>query len=306
MTADSAVNARRIYQSIDDHSLDSATAGIAATIRLLNVPTGDLYSGRDGYLDYVRGWITALPDLRIRSLDITGAGDRAIAEYEIEGTHTGPLLTSRSHIPPTGMEVQLRVCDVLHFEGEEADHIRSYWDTTTLLRQLGLVTDTPLHAVDRRAHLELYAQALDGNAPERHKAIVHRFIENVYNRQNPAAAADSCSREYRWHGGTLGEASSLAAYQQTLSGLFAAFPDLGIEIHDTIAERDRVVTRFSLRGTHLGEFHGFEPTFKRVTGAGASTYRLEGDRIVEEWWQGDLLFLLQRMTAAPPNYHRPS
>ena len=306
MTAEGAANARRIYQSIDDHSLDAAAAAVAPSIRLLNVPTGDVYTGRDGYLDYVRGWITALPDLRIRSLDVTGTGDRAIAEYEIEGTHTGPLLTPRSHIPPTGMEVQLRVCDVLRFEGEEADHIRTYWDTTTLLRQLGLVTETPLHGTDRRAHLELYAQALDGNAPERHKAIVHRFIENVYNRRDPAAAADSCSPEYRWHGGTLGEASSLAAYQQALARLFAAFPDLGIEIHDTIAERDCVVIRFSLRGTHLGEFHGFEPTFKRVAGEGSSSYRLEGDRIVEEWWQGDLHFLLQRMTAAPSNIHRSS
>ncbi len=306
MTAAGAALARRIYQAIDEHLLDEAAAGVAEDVRLLSVPTGDLYLERTGYLDYLRSWITALPDLRMTVLEVVAAEDGVIVEYETRGTQTGPLVTPRGHIPATGMEVHLRLCDVLEIAGDEVVRIRSYWDTTTLMRQLGLLTEAPLHAPDRRASLELYAQAVDGTAPERHKAIVHRFVENVFNRQNPAAAADSCDRDYRWHGGSLGEAKGLAAYQKWLDELFLAFPDFRLEVLDTVAERDRVVLRFSLQGTHLATLHGIDPTYKRVATEATCTYRLAADRIVEEWWQGDLLFLLQRLNAAPSSMHRPS
>ena len=65
------------------------------------------------------------------------------------------------------------------------------------------------------------------------------------------------------------------------------------------AEGDRVAVRYSMSGTHLGEFQGVAPTLKRVSGTGINSYRFEESRIVEEWWQGDILVLLQQMDAAP-------
>ena len=46
---------------------------------------------------------------------------------------------------------------------------------------------------------------------------------------------------------------------------FAAFPDAQATIEDLIAEGDKVVTRFTLRGTHRGAFMGIAPTGKHVT-----------------------------------------
>jgi predicted ester cyclase len=37
---------------------------------------------------------------------------------------------------------------------------------------------------------------------------------------------------------------------------WSAFPDFRAEIHDMLAERDRVVTRKTFHGTHQGEFMG--------------------------------------------------
>ena len=42
-----------------------------------------------------------------------------------------------------------------------------------------------------------------------------------------------------------------------------AFPDLELVAEDTIAEADKVVCRFTLRGTHRGEFMGLPPTGRR-------------------------------------------
>jgi predicted ester cyclase len=196
------------------------------------------------------------------------------------------------------MEVQVRFCDVVEVSEGKIALVRSYFDSVTLLRQLGIIGSTPLHAPDRRAALDLYAQPLESN-PQRNKAIVQRFVQDVFNRQDPKAAADTCSVAFEWHGGSLGETRGLTAYQHVLSALFLAFPDLQIDVLDCVGDGDRVMMRFGMRGTHLGEFQGVAPTFRSVSGGGTSTYRLENGRIVEEWWQGDILVLLQQMDAAP-------
>ncbi len=295
--------ARAIYDALSERAFERAAEHVTDRVLLLNVATGDVYRGKTGFLQFARGWAAAFPDLRFQVRKISEAEDRVVVEYELGGRHTGPLVTPRGHIPPTGMEIQVRFCDVLEIVDGEVAHIRSYFDTVTLLRQLGLMSETPLHAPNRRAPLELYAQAVDGNAPQRHKGIVQRFLQDVFNRHKPSAAPDTCAPEFVWHGGALGDAVGLAAYQAVLGSLFVAFPDLEVAVLDTVAEGDRVVVRFSMSGTHLGDFRGIAPTYRRVAGGATSTYRIEQSRIVEEWWQGDVLTLLQQMDLAPTSVH---
>lgn len=44
-----------------------------------------------------------------------------------------------------------------------------------------------------------------------------------------------------------------------------AFPDLRMEIDELIAEDDLVAGRFTLSGTHRGEWNGVPPTGREVT-----------------------------------------
>ncbi len=290
---------QELYDALAVRAFEKAAQHAHEGVHLTSVATGDTYTGRRGFIEFHRGWAAAFPDLRIESLQVAGGEGRAVAEYEIEGTHTGPLLTPRCHIPPTGMEIQVHFCDVLNVEKGKVTRIRRYFDTVTMLRQLGLVAGTPLHAPDRRAPLELYAQPVDTNAPQRHKAIIHRFLQEVFDRRNANATADSCAKGYVWHGGHLGEAHSLQDYQAVITSFFVGFPDLELEVLDTIAEGDRVVVRFAMNGTHLGPFKGISPTYTRVSGAGTSTFRIADGRIAEEWWQGDLLALLRQLEPKP-------
>jgi predicted ester cyclase len=43
-----------------------------------------------------------------------------------------------------------------------------------------------------------------------------------------------------------------------------AFPDFTETIEDVVAEADRVVTRFTSTGTHLGALRGLAPTGRRI------------------------------------------
>ena len=79
-----------------------------------------------------------------------------------------------------------------------------------------------------------------------------------------------------------------------------AFPDLKTTIEDEIAEGDRVVTRWTLRGTHQGEIEEFgPPTGRRMELKGITINRIEGGKIAEEWEIFDTLSMLKQLGLAP-------
>lgn len=79
-----------------------------------------------------------------------------------------------------------------------------------------------------------------------------------------------------------------------------AFPDLTYTVHEEIAERDLVMTRFSACGTQLGTFLGVAPTGRVVTYTGMDLNRIAKGRIVESWVNYDALALLQQIGLVPP------
>jgi predicted ester cyclase len=68
---------------------------------------------------------------------------------------------------------------------------------------------------------------------------------------------------------------------------------------DLIAEGDKVVSRFTMSGTHSDEFMGVPPTGRRVTMSGIDIVRVAGGKITEFWYSEHLLELLQKLGAVP-------
>jgi len=62
-----------------------------------------------------------------------------------------------------------------------------------------------------------------------------------------------------------------------------AFPNLEVDVEDQLAEGDNVVTRWTVRGTHSGEFLGLAPTGDEVAVSGIEFDRVVGGRIDEAW-----------------------
>jgi steroid delta-isomerase-like uncharacterized protein len=272
MTGRSAATvARNLYEAYATREFERAAEWVSEGAEMLVVPTGDRYRGREGYLQQARAWAAAFPDLKVEIHDASGAGERAVVEYTLRGTHTGALVSPGVFLPPTWAPVELRACDVLQFEDGKVARIASYFDAASMLRQLGLLPHSPLHGADRRAALGLYATPLDTSVEQRNKAIVQRFLEEVVNQKNPGAAAVICAPDLAWHGGAIGETRDLPSFQSALASVFASFPDLHLEIHDLTAEADRVAVRVTLRGTQLGSFQGVEPTGKRIVSTASAT-----------------------------------
>lgn len=81
-------------------------------------------------------------------------------------------------------------------------------------------------------------------------------------------------------------------------GYREAFTGLSIVIEDEVAENDRVVTRWTARGTHGGELFGLQPTGLDVTVSGVTISRIRDGKVVEAWTSWDTLGALLQLGAA--------
>jgi len=79
-----------------------------------------------------------------------------------------------------------------------------------------------------------------------------------------------------------------------------AVPDITYTEVDQVAERDKVVTRYTATGTHQGEFFGIAPTGNRIEMSSIQIDRFdESGKMVEEWPEYDLLGAMRQMGVVP-------
>jgi predicted ester cyclase/ribosomal protein S18 acetylase RimI-like enzyme len=97
-----------------------------------------------------------------------------------------------------------------------------------------------------------------------------------------------------------------AALKQKIAEVRAAFPDVRITIDDQVAEGDRVVSRWTARGTHHGAFMGAPATHKPMAQTGISILRVADHQIVEGWSRADEIGLLQQLGLLPAMTSQPS
>ena len=133
---------------------------------------------------------------------------------------------------------------------------------------------------------------------EGHKALGRRFIEEAWHGRNLAALDDIFDANFVAHDPT-NTPPGLEGYKQQISMFHNAFPDLQTTVEDEIVEGDRLVMRFTMRGTHQGPLMGIPPTGKQITISGISIGRIANGKIVENWTNADLLGLFQQLGVIP-------
>ena len=132
---------------------------------------------------------------------------------------------------------------------------------------------------------------------ERNKLLVRRAVEDVWNRGNVAIVDELVASDVVIHASR--EIQGPAGIKQVSASLRQAFPDLHVAIEDQIAEGDKVVTRWTARGTHTGAFQGMPPTGKPCRFTGIAIDRIANDKTVECWTNVDELGLLHQLGAMP-------
>jgi len=102
------------------------------------VPTGDVFDGEQEVRGYFTESRTAFPDQRNELVALHHADDAVIVEFDVLGTHLGPLRS----LPPTGREFRCRMSAHFLFDGDGLVCERVYFDRLTIMGQLGLAHES--------------------------------------------------------------------------------------------------------------------------------------------------------------------
>lgn len=125
--------------------------------------------------------------------------------------------------------------------------------------------------------------------PAGNKQIVARFNREVIEQGNMQAFLELVASDFVNHtapsGASQGPEGFAAFFTDTLR---PALPDLSVELHDQIAEGDKVVTRKTISGTHQGVFLGVPPTGRRIAIRVTDIVRLKNGQYIEHWGSADL------------------
>jgi len=135
---------------------------------------------------------------------------------------------------------------------------------------------------------------------EENKALFRRFVEEVWQDGNVDAIDKYYAAHYVDHNAPPGMPPGREGVKAFAAMLASAFSDAVVTVEDQIAEGDRVVTRWSAKNTHTGEFLGIPATGKQVTVTGITLGRIAGGKLVEEWSQSDMMGLMGQLGVVPP------
>ena len=125
---------REHMESENRHEFD-VTLRTFAHPRYELIATGEVYDGEEAVRSYYAASRAAFPDQRNEVRTLHHADNAVVVEFDLMGTHRGPL----RGIPPTGREFTCRMIALFLFEGERIVCERVYFDSATILGQLGII-----------------------------------------------------------------------------------------------------------------------------------------------------------------------
>jgi steroid delta-isomerase-like uncharacterized protein len=127
---------------------------------------------------------------------------------------------------------------------------------------------------------------------ESNKAVCMRHYNEVLTRKRLEVVDEIYADQIR-----VGDGPTMLREQfKALANMsMIAFPDLVVTVHDQIAERDRVVSRWTAEGTHLGDFMGHPGTGKKVIVKAIHIHQIVDGRIATIWEEIDMFGLTKQM-----------
>jgi steroid delta-isomerase-like uncharacterized protein len=134
---------------------------------------------------------------------------------------------------------------------------------------------------------------------EENKAKVRRLLEEGFSQGNAEVADEVLDPDFVCYdpNSESGEVRGAQTIKGEIEYFRNALSDLTYTIEDQIAEGDKVVTRYTLSGTHQGELFGVPASGEPVRMAGIVIDRFEDGKIVEEWPEYDLLGAMRQIEA---------
>lgn len=134
------------------------------------------------------------------------------------------------------------------------------------------------------------------------EALLRRYYEEVVNQGALDVVDHIIAPDYVSHHNDPahlphGPAGVKAFISMTRQG----FPDLKLTVDDLFAQGDQVASRWTMEGTHTGDWFGAPPSGKRAKWWGVSITRFANGVVAEDWYNFDQVSLLQQLGIIPAN-----
>ena len=139
---------------------------------------------------------------------------------------------------------------------------------------------------------------------EENKRISRRLQEEVFGQGKLELVDELLAPDYVSHAPGDPELSrGPQDIKELVCAYHSAFPDIDFAVEKQVAEGDTVVSRWTARGTHRGEFMGVAPSGRMMEVSGMSMDRISGGRIVENWNNWEALELMRQIGAISDSEH---
>ncbi len=253
---------RRMVDAVNNRDFAALDEVVAVDVERHSAATpGIEVHSLEQFKAFLRHDLTVVPDARqeIRQLLVDGGMVAVRALYS--GTQTGPM----GPFPPSGRNVALPFIGILRIADGKIAEMWVEWDNLAALTQLG--------------HWPPPGQVKQEAA----KAVVRRWFDEVINGRDLDAIPELYAADYVHHGAGGFELHGPDAVREAAAAILAASADRHAVVEDQVAEGDRVVTRFTSRGTQTGAFRGIPPSGQPWTTEGIVISRIEDDKVAEDW-----------------------
>jgi steroid delta-isomerase-like uncharacterized protein len=129
-----------------------------------------------------------------------------------------------------------------------------------------------------------------------HRELAETFLA-MLNSHDPDAVDRFVAAGYINHNQFVGDGRE--ANRAFWAAFFAAFPDLTATMDDLVIAGDRVVGRFTYRGTHRGPLLGVPPTGRPAEMRSIDIWRVADGKFAEHWDELNLLEFFQQLGVIP-------
>jgi predicted ester cyclase len=129
---------------------------------------------------------------------------------------------------------------------------------------------------------------------EHNKEVARQLIRRVFVRQEDAAIDELVAPDFQPH--TFGPMPpGREGLREGMRRAGAGVSEARFEIHDMIAEDDRVAVRLTTSARHTGPFMGIEPTGRRYEIDEIHIFRIRDGQVVEHWHEFDKMALMRQL-----------
>ncbi len=135
---------------------------------------------------------------------------------------------------------------------------------------------------------------------EKNKELIRREVD-AWNNKDLAAFDELYAPTYVHSDPAQPEIRDLDGMKMFAQTMWETYPDFHATLDSLVGDDDLVVKRYTLTGTHQGSMAGEPATGNSIKLTGMTMFRVKDGKIVESWWNYDMMSILQQLGLAPAN-----